>query len=363
VQPGLAPPSTPALGQNQGNQSNSPFGFSGNQGFGGNSPFGFGGNQGLGANGINFNAIQGLARVAADASTNTIIVIGPPSVQDAYEELIEFLDRRPQQVLIEARVVILDTTDDYSLGVEVSVGDRSGERRLLEFTSFGLSDVDPVSGALSLIPGRGLNWTLVDPSQADVVLRALASHRRARVTSTPRILVNDNKTGTLASVAEVPFTSVNASQTVATTSFAGFAEAGTSIEVTPRISDEDLLQLEFTVSLNSFTGPGGDGVPPPRQTDELSSEVTIPDGHTVIIGGLNTSGSQDGIPFIENIPILKELTSITTKNSSNATLFFFLRPIILRDDKFEDLKFISESDAAKAGIQGAFPASSPILVQ
>ena len=198
------------------------------------------------------------------------------------------------------------------------------------------------------------------------VLRALASHRRARVTSTPRVLVNDNSTGTLASVTEVPFTSVNASNTVATTSFAGFAEAGTTIEVTPRISEDDHLMLDYTVTLNSFTGAGSAGVPPPRQTDEVRSTVTIPDGHTVIVGGLNRTNSsimQDGIPFIEFIPVLRELTSTTTTAKSRSTLFVFLRPVILRDDKFRDLRYVSDKALKCAGCQENYPASSPMLVR
>ena len=56
-------------------------------------------------------------------------------------------------------------------------------------------------------PGQGFNATLVDPQTADVVVRALATHRRSRVLSSPKILVDDNAEGTLESVNEVPFTS------------------------------------------------------------------------------------------------------------------------------------------------------------
>lgn len=306
------------------------------------------------------------ARVTADPYTNSIIVVGDRTVQEVYKNLIEFLDKKRPQVMIEARVVIIDTSDNYSLGVEFSAGDRNGAKRLFEFTSYGLSEVDPVTGALSIIPGRGFNFTLVDPSVADAVLRALATHRRARVLSAPRVLVNDNSTGTLASVTEVPFTSVNASNTVATTSFAGFAEAGTTIEVLPRISDDDHLVLEYVVTLNSFTGEGGAGVPPPRQTDEVRSTVTIPDGHTVIVGGLNRSNSslsQDGIPFVENIPLLRELTSLRSTAKSQTTLYVFLRPVIMRDDQFRDLRYLSDKDLNCAGCQTNFPSSPPMLIK
>jgi hypothetical protein len=110
-------------------------------------------------------------------------------------------------VLIDAKVVIIDTSDDFSLGVEISGGDAEGGRRLFGFSSFGLSEVDAATGALSLVPGLGFNGTLVDPEIADVVLRALSDHHRSRVTSAPRVLVNDNAEGQLSSVAEVPFTS------------------------------------------------------------------------------------------------------------------------------------------------------------
>ena len=192
----------------------------------------------------------------------------------------------------------------------------------------------------------------------------MANHTRSKVLSAPRLLVADNSTGNLASVQEVPYTSVNASTTVATTSFAGFAEAGTTIQVQPRIMDDNHLQLQFNVSLNSFTGSGSNGVPPPRQTDQISSKVTVPDGYTVIVGGLtnrNNSSSQNGIPWVELVPILKDLTSLQTKSRfTQTTLFVFLRPVIMRDDKIPgDLKYLSDRDIHCAQEPPNYPAELP----
>lgn len=310
--------------------------------------------------------LRSRAHLTADVHSNTLIVVAEPDVQLAYAELIDALDRRRPQVLIEAKVVVIDTTDDFTLGVEVSGGDRGGLKRLFAFSSFGLSKVDPISGALALVPGVGFNGTLVNPDVADAIVRALATHRRARVLSAPRLVVNDNAEGALTSVAEVPFTSVNASQTVATTSFAGFAEAGTTITVIPTIGEGDHLQLEYTITLNSFTGAGGDGIPPPRQTDEIKSKLTVPDGHTVIVGGLNQvnrTSQVDSLPFLEKIPIVKHLTSLQTRHDRHSSLFVFLRPVILRDDKFRDLKFISGQDAQCAGLPGRFPYSGPLAIK
>ncbi|MEM0924522.1 MAG: secretin N-terminal domain-containing protein [Planctomycetota bacterium] len=320
---------------------------------------------GLGAASLATDLI-GEANVTVDVHTNTIIVVAKPEVQRIYAKLIESLDKRRPQVLLEAKVIIIDTSDNYSLGVEISGGDSEGSRRLFSFSSFGLSTVEPTTGALGIIPGVGFNGTLVDPTTADVVVRALATHTRARVLSTPRILVNDNAEGQLTSVLEVPFTSVNASQTVATTSFAGFAEAGTTITATPTISDDNYLQVDYIVTLNSFTGTGSDGVPPPRQTNEVQSRVTVPDGYTIIVGGLtsqNISHQLDGIPWLERIPIIRDLASLQEDSWQQTSLFVFLKPVILREDRFKDLRYLSDVNLRRSGEPTNFPQNAPLLIE
>lgn len=314
----------------------------------------------------NFSSeLIGDAQVTVDVHTNSIIVVAKPEVQRIYASLIEQLDKRRPQVLVEAKVVIIDTSDNFTLGVEVSGGDRTGSKKNFAFTSYGFSQVSPSTGALTITPGVGFNGTLVDPTTADVVVRALSTHRRARVQSSPRILVNDNAEGELTSVLEVPFTSVNASQTVSTTSFAGFAKAGTTITVTPTISDDNYLQLDYTVTLNSFTGDGASGIPPPRQTNEVRSRVTVPDGYTVIVGGLtskNDTTQYRGIPWLEKIPVVRDLTGTTSNSRNQTSLFIFLRPVILRDDKFKDLKYISDGEICDACLPGEFPATKPLSI-
>ena len=304
--------------------------------------------------------------ITADPNTNTLIVVADPSSQRTYEQLIRTLDKRRPQVLVECTIVTLDTTDDFSLGVELSLKASAGNTQLLTFSSFGLSKPDLKTGQLSIEPGTGFNGALIGGDVASAVIHALTGSGHARVLSAPKILVNDNATGTLASIAEAPFTSVNASTTVATTSFAGYASAGTTVTLTPHISEGDHLQLEYNVALNNFTGTGGAGVPPPRQTDTVSSRVTIPDGSTIVVGGLNRTSHSDTfsrVPFLGEIPVLEYLFSNRTRNDSRTTLFVFIRPTILRDDKFEDLKYFSQRDAQRAGLPDDFPSSSPITME
>ena len=310
------------------------------------------------------------ARITADPHTNSIIVIAPPDVQRVYEQLIRTLDKRRPQVLIECTIVTLDTSNNAELGVEIGRSGGFDDSQLITFSSFGLSVPDPKTGRLSLIPGLGFNGALISSDIADVIVRAISKSSRARVTSSPRILVNDNNVGTLSSIAEFPYSSVNASNTIATTSFGDYVQAGTEITVTPHISESDYLQLEYSVSLSSFTGQAvqqGDTVlPPPRKSDSVQSQVTIPDGATIVVGGLNRRNFNrtiDAVPFLGRLPILGALFSNRTSSDSNTTLFVFIRPVILRDDKFEDLKFLSEKDAREAGVPADFPRSEPLTIR
>jgi len=336
-------------------------GMAGGAGFGGG---GMGGAGGGGGGGV--ATLPGGARVSADVATNSLIVYAPSSVQQLYANLIQQLDQRRPQVLIEAQIIAINTSDNYTLGVELSGGDRLGAKRLFQFTSFGLSQVNPVNGALQIIPGQGFNGTLVDPDVADAVVRALATHSRARILAAPKILVNDNATGKLESVRSVPFASINASQTVSTTSLGGDQQAGTIITVTPHINEDNHLQLDFDVEFSTFTGTGSAGLPPARQIDRVGSSVTIPDGQTIVVGGLKrTSGEQSftGVPWLEKIPIIRDLTSLTSDNRSSVSFFLFIKPMVLRDSHFADLRYLSDTEAGKADIPGAFPTSQPELIR
>ena len=305
------------------------------------------------------------ATVTADVNTNSIIVIAPPVVQQMYQSLIERLDVRRPQVQIECTIVTLDTSDQFSLAVDVGFSGASGpDNSIISFSSFGVSVVDPTTGQLTPTRGRGGTFALLSPGNVDIVMRALASNSRARLISAPQLLVNDNGKGQLKSVAQEPYAEIiDSNATQAITTFGGQAEAGTSIVVEPHISEDDYLQLSYAIELSNFTGAARQGLPPPSQSNSVESTVTIPDGHTIVVGGLNTKNFRaavDSIPGINQIPILKYLFGSRTRSSTDTTLFVFIRPTILRDDKFADLKYLSGRAAEKASIGDDFPPSSPI---
>ena len=236
--------------------------------------------------------------------------------------------------------------------------------RLITFSSFGVSGVDPLTGRLTPTAGRGGTFALLSPNVADVVIRALATNTKSRLVSAPQLLVNDNGRGTLQSVAQEPFAEIlDTAAAQSRTALGGQATAGTSISVEPHISDGDYLQLTYSVELSSFTGQGGGGLPPPSQRNAIDSTVTIPDGHTIVVGGLsvrNLRAAVDSIPLINRIPVLEYLFGTRTRSSTDTTLFVFIRPVILRDDKFEDLKYLSGRSARAAGLPADVPTSEPV---
>lgn len=214
------------------------------------------------------------AVMTADINTNSIIIVAKPEIHAIYESLIRKLDQRRPQVLVEISLVVIDTTDNFELGIELSHSHSAGDADVVTFSSLGLSDVVDALGVPVAMPGLGFNGAVISSDLVDIIIRALKENDRSRVVSAPRILVNDNATGTLESINEQPFTSINASDTVSTTSFGGFVEAGTTISVTPHISQGDHLSLEYSITLNSFSGTGSGGIPPARQTNSVESEVT-----------------------------------------------------------------------------------------
>src|SRR2546422_3433967 len=126
-----------------------------------------------------------------------------------------------------------------------------------------------------------------------------------------KVLATNNHQPTPNSVPQQPFSSTTASTTVATTSFGGTQDAGTTVTVKPQIAEGDLLMLDYTVTLSAFVGQSSDpSLPPPRQSNNLTSAVTIPDGYTVVVGGLEVtadSNSVSQVPLLGSIPGLGEL--------------------------------------------------------
>jgi general secretion pathway protein D len=300
-------------------------------------------------------------------ATNRLLAMGTAQQLEQLERLIRELDQREPQVLIEATALSISESDARALGVELQKFG-SNEQTLYSLGSlFGLGGVGPLEPSLPALQSSGGSALVLDPGSYSILVRALESVQDGRSLASPKLLVSNYQTAELYSVLQTPFQSTNASTTVATTSFGGTQDAGTQIQVTPRITQGEELQLEYSISVSSFVGESADpALPPPRQETKLKSSANIPDGFAIILGGLEietlgTARSQ--VPWLGSIPLLGELFASQTRSTEKSRFFVFLKVSILRTSSFEDLRQISETQALELGLDPSWPRLEPRMIR
>jgi general secretion pathway protein D len=306
--------------------------------------------------------------MTVDAGTNTIAVVAVPRMIRRIEELIETLDVRQPQVLLEVMVLSLSDDRAVDLGVELTKFEIGGSTLFSLSSLFGLG-LKQAGPAAPPVPtaGSGFSGSVLRPADFGVLVRALESLNRGRALNAPKLLVNNGESATLTSVLQQPILSTNASTTVATTSFGGTQDAGTTVTVRPQIAEGDHLILQYSVSVSNFVGDSADpALPPPRQQNALESVVTIPDGYTVAVGGLEINQDAQGttqVPFIGDIPIVGEAFKNRSNNRSKVRFYVFLRAVVMRRSGFEDLRFLSDEAVAESGLDDGMPTVEPRLIR
>jgi general secretion pathway protein D len=293
--------------------------------------------------------------------------VGPPRLLDELGRLIEGLDVQHPQVLVEAMIVTLTESEMRDLSVELQkVGTDDGTLWRLA-SLFGAGSPDPAASALPLAGGTGALGVVLDPGSFSGVLRALETVNHGRTRNMPKVLVDNNQTAHLDSVLQQPYATSNTSTNLATISFGGTLDAGTSVEVTPQITDGDQLLVEYQVSLSTFVGDSADPtLPPPRQETKLASQATVPDGYAVVVGGIEVETETDAesrVPFLGSIPLLGNLFKSQSKTRTKSKFYVCLRCSVLRSATLEELRFISAPALAVAGIGDGLPVVEPRIIR
>lgn len=297
-----------------------------------------------------------------DPATNTLIAIGSPRQLLQLERLIEKLDVRQPQVMVEVLLVSLSESDTLNLGVELDKIDTVGDTTIRLASLFGLGTTSGQTA--SLVGGTA---AIFSPGEFSVLVRALQNLNRGRSVSIPRVLVNNNQVASFGSTVQQPFATSNATNSSTTITFGGSQSAGTTISITPQISEGDHLILTYNVSLSSFVGsPTSTGLPPPRQENRIDSVATIPDGYTVAVGGLDLTTTTRGttqVPLIAEVPLIGELFKTRDNSDSRSRFYVFIRANVMRHDAMLDLKYASDRDASEAAIQGGWPEIKPQVIR
>ncbi|KPK76530.1 MAG: hypothetical protein AMJ79_06335, partial [Phycisphaerae bacterium SM23_30] len=165
--------------------------------------------------------------------------------QEKIKALIEILDKRPAQVLVEAVLVQVSASESLKLGIGLQQkwdvgGLRSGTRTLSGISPFGFA---PALSASGIVSGEGAVLAFFDDDLVFATLEAMQDQSDTKIVSKPRILVNDNEVGTIVSQRQEPktkFTIAGAGMTpVPVVEFAGYEDAGTTLTITPHISEGD----------------------------------------------------------------------------------------------------------------------------
>ncbi|MBX3381252.1 MAG: hypothetical protein KF805_14245 [Phycisphaeraceae bacterium] len=335
--------------------------------FNGRNPSRFGLNT-PGSNRI--GGIPGLS-ITADDGTNTLIAIAEPRMLAQLELLIKQLDVRQPQVMLEIYLVSLSEQDAMNLGVELEkLGQFAGNFYQVS-SLFGLASGTP--GNRNPAAAQGFTGAILNPGDFSAVIKALETISSGSTKSLPKVLVNNNERAVFNSVLQQPYTISNTTSGAGTTtSFGGTQDAGTTISVSPQIAEADQLVLDYSLALSSFVGaPPASGLPPPRQQNNVSSKATIPDGHTVVVGGIelvSDGNNTSQVPYIGDVPVVGELFKVRDNSKSRQRFFVFIRAAVLRDQQLNDLKYLTDSTIRNQGLKAlgitdGFPTMTPRIIR
>lgn len=306
-------------------------------------------------------------RLTADEATSTIIAVGEPRMLSQLERLVATLDVRQPQVMLEVLIVSMSDGRSLDLGVELRSMGVTGNTFTTLSSLFGLSSGSDDGITPSLGDPRGGTAVILNPGDFSVVIRALETVNEGRSLNIPRVLVNNNEQATLDSVLQQPLLSVNASDTVATTSFGGTQDAGTQVTVTPQIAEGDHLLVRYTITLSSFVGESSDpSLPPPRLQNTLSSIATIPDGFVIAMGGLEVTTDAEAeskVPLLGDLPVVGEAFKNRSTSTTRSRFYVFIRPMVLRHETFADLRHVSRQTRFEADLEdGHWPTVKPQVI-
>ena len=290
----------------------------------------------------------------ADPETNALVITAPPKLMRAVMSIVDKLDIRRLQVLVEAVIVEVNADKTSDLGVNWAAWAEDGSIPLGGFISpvGGSSALDVYSAILGISNGTStsstaltgttiaLGGTSANGINYGAVIRAVRGDANSNIVATPSAVTMDNQEAELKVAQEVPF--VTGSYQTSSTGSNGNPfttvqrqEVGTILKVTPQIAAEgNSVVLKISIESSSVASTSVSNVDITTNKRTVNTSVLIDDGGIVVLGGLiqdNANKSEQRVPFLSSIPVLglafKTRDSRRTKNN----LMIFIRPKILRD--------------------------------
>ncbi|GJG85037.1 hypothetical protein tb265_02180 [Gemmatimonadetes bacterium T265] len=289
------------------------------------------------------SAASGGVRVVAEVSTNALIVRASQQDWQLMRRIIDAVDLRPLQVLIEVTIAEVSRTNDYNFGIS-----GSGTRTRAGGRTQTLTSADTVG------TGRDLVLRLAGAGGAvsfNVAIRALAERGDVRVLSLPIIIAQNNKQAVLNVGTQRPFVQVTqsglANDLASRVQTIQYINVGTTLTITPIINPDGYVNLTVDQTDDAATTEVQFDAPVISKR-QATTQVFLRDNQTTVIGGLSgrtRSRTRTGVPVLSSIPLIGGLFGSTQHNEDTSELFVFLTPhIVSGDDDIDRLR-----DALKQG--------------
>ncbi len=296
----------------------------------------------------------------ADESTNALIITAPPKVMKGMMAVIDKIDIRRLQVMVESLIVEVSADKASEIGVNWAVGDGDLDNAAavtrFDLPNTGGGGIIGLAGAINsgepaavgAVIGKGLNLGVGRLSDTGVsfaaLINALASDASTNIVGTPVLVTMDNEEAEIKVGQEVPFVTGQFTNTGATggggTGVNPFQtiqreQVGLTLKLTPQINEGDavLLKIEQELSALAANVRGASDLVTTNRT--ISTSVIVEDGGTLVLGGLiqdDLTETQQRIPFLGSIPLIGQLFRVDSTNKKKTNLMVFIKPTILHDD-------------------------------
>jgi type IV pilus assembly protein PilQ len=284
--------------------------------------------------------------ISTDERTSSMLIQDVASVFPKVEDLLATLDKPTPQVMIEARIVEINTEDTTSLGISwgLQLNASNALMSLGGFPTLGTGAftgnnflVDLPSGASAAGSGSGFNFGLLNPSKTlglDVQLDALEKIGKGKIISTPRIVTVDNVKASIMQGTSEPFPKLTTEGTISTE----YKDVVLSTDVTPHITPNGSVSMLVRVKKEDVLGTvniGGSQVPRTSKI-EGDTQVLVQNGETLVIGGIYKKTERNdtsGVPGLMKIPILGWLFKNRVTAETTTELMIFITPRIVENPK------------------------------
>jgi len=278
--------------------------------------------------------------VSLNEEINSIILIGPAVTIDPLLKIIEILDREKYQVYVKARIMDFSNKDTEALGIkyglEGGIANSSGLYTMA--ANFGGSTIaSPILGA-ELLTNLG---DITDGLAIGATLDFLQTNGVSKTISEPSILCVNNIESSIYVGSTISFqtgsltngTGSNIGGSTASVSNTFQREdVGLTLKVKPRVSSKDKVTLEISAVLENFLGKDPDSLQPITGKQEVTTQIILSHGETIIIGGLSKDQTrlvENRVPFLSAIPLLGALFTHTEETIDNQSMAIVLTPYIV----------------------------------